>query len=304
MGTSEMEKPCWGGPVLTKELLPARLQRILDSQLNRRSFTERFAKARELFRLGLCLYLEQEWESCMKALIEAFLLEEKAIPQALSQVQLSGGPDTCPFGRLLMTLCEQKPAKAAVRWSLPLAFLEVHWLDMQMIFARELCARHQDDPEVASEHQRRWFELLCSLDDLARKTLATHGGDDVSDRRILSRLTLVQAQYGANPPLSRPALDCERLAARAVALWPQDPVARLWCARREDLEVLEDLLEPDAPQREKLRKSLNTGAASPSPKIEELLEEDSDGFKISGSDYVVLEGDHTEKDYSDVAASG
>merc|ERR1719201_1656614 len=67
---SEMEKPAWGGPILVQESLPERLQRILKSQMSGRSFGERFAKARELFRLGFCSYLEQYWESSMKALIE------------------------------------------------------------------------------------------------------------------------------------------------------------------------------------------------------------------------------------------
>lgn len=225
------------------------------------------------------------------------------MPQALAQVQLSGGPNTCPFGRLLTTLREQKLGNSS-EWSLPLGFLEVHWLDMQMIFARELCAQHQGDPEVAAEHQRRWFELLCSLDDLARKTLLAHKKEEGVDRRLLSRLTLVQAHYGANPPLSRSPSECAQLAEKAVELWPEYPMARLWCARQEDLEVLDDLLEPDAPQREKMKQSFKAGAITkgvmPSTKIEELLEEDADGFKIDGDDYVVLDGDHTDKSYDEV----
>merc|ERR1711879_772672 len=135
------------------------------------------------------------------------LLEDKAMPQALAEVRLSDGPSSCPFGKLVSTLRDQKKTMSA-GCDLRLALIEVQWLDMQMLFARELCKRDEDNPEAASRHQSRWFDLLCSMDDLARKTLVAHGSNNASDPRVLSRLTLVQAQYGASPPLSRPADEC------------------------------------------------------------------------------------------------
>lgn len=248
------------------ETLAERLQRVLGTGIEARVYAARFSKAQELFRLGYGLFLEQSWAGCASALVEALLLEDKALPQELALVQVSGGPESCPFGHIVTTLREQPmPREASGCWALSVAMLAAQWLEMQMELARELVSRSQDNVQVAEVHQTRWFDLLLSLDETARKAVAAHGGDPRSDRRVLSRLTLVQSQYGANPPISRSPEDCARLTRGAVELWPEGIAARAWSGRREDLEALlgpggpgapPGILEQDAPQRRALQQRL------------------------------------------------
>lgn len=245
--------PLWGGHALQGESWGDRLWHVLQMELGDHSYTTRFAKARELFRLGQNCFFEQRWCDCATALVEGLLLDTKALPDCLGRVELSEGPGSCPFGRIVEEL-QQQAALQSGNGRLQLALLEVEWIDMQMLFARELCKRAEDEPNIAVTHQQRWFDLLLSLDDVARRVVSANA-EDTSDRRILSRLTLVQAHYGANPPISRSAALVDELALRAVTLWPQDVQARLKSARPEDYEELlgvprikPGLLEADSPQ--------------------------------------------------------
>lgn len=256
------DKPYWGGEVNAAESLEERLQRVLRTPTEAGRYASRFAKAQELFRLGLQCFFGQDLGNCSRALVEALLTEEGALTEVLALVSLEDGPSSCAFGRIVSALHEAPKPQPGVQREieeLRLALLETQWLDMQMILARELCERAQERPQQAEVHQKRWFDMLLEMDDLARRAVAKHGQSASSDRRILSRLTLLQMQYGGNPPISRPPEERARLAEAAVALWPEDVTARLWCGRPEDIHALlgtegaPGLLELDAPQVGKLR---------------------------------------------------
>jgi len=255
-----VDQPSWGGP-LAEESSSQRLARVLQLGLEVGCYASRHAKAKELFRLGMQCFFEQAWIDCATGMVEGLLLDVASLPRGLAQAEASEGPESCPFGKMANTLAATASSKEAPS-PLHLALLQVQWLDMQMVLTRDLCERDQNDVRVAEAHQQRWFELLLKMDDVARKAIEmnTHyAGKESGNHRLLSRLTLVQAQYGANPPLSRSPAQCAELAARAVSLWPEDIQARSWSARREDFEVLlgigsqPGLLESDAPQHSTLR---------------------------------------------------
>eukprot|EP00928_Gymnodinium_smaydae_P054373 TRINITY_DN38158_c0_g1_i1.p1 TRINITY_DN38158_c0_g1~~TRINITY_DN38158_c0_g1_i1.p1 ORF type:complete len:407 (+),score=95.90 TRINITY_DN38158_c0_g1_i1:46-1266(+) len=300
----------WGGPLVQGESLSERLKRVSATALTGKCYADRVAKARELFRLGFLLCADGCCSEAAQALCEGFLVEENSLPGALARAQLSAGPESVPFGQVVGKLRSRAPSRSAseeaVALELRLAFLQVRWLDMQMLLTRELCDRAQDDPDAATAHQQRWFDLLLEMDDLARKTLARSLSQASADPRLLARLTLVQAQYGANPPLDRPQEECDRLAAQAVKLWPED---------------VQGLLERDAPQHALLLQRLQvlkkqsqaeprTHAGTTNDDVSAMVsavaamnipeEADSDEFKISGGDFIVVDGDHTEKTYEEV----
>lgn len=277
----EADAPRWGGASLPLETLSHRLLRVLQLPFERprgeRSCTETSAKAQELFRLGLALFFQQSWGACALAFAEGLLLDDKAFPEELAKVDMTKGVRSCPFCRIVEelqaygdrveaemlsqhTLSRPEPLDLPAL-QLQLALLESHWLDMKLLFVREQCER-ASDPTTSEEQQLNWMQLLTELDAHARRAVARHGssGDAgaTRDRRILSRLTLLQAQYGANPPISRPPMECARLVRKAIELWPEDTVARAWGGRREDHEALlgsaaaPGLLEADARQFGKL----------------------------------------------------
>merc|ERR1712187_1087001 len=116
---------------------------------------------------------------------------------------------------------------------------------------------------------------------------------------MLSRLTLVQAHYGANPPISRSAAKWAALAIQAVTLWPENISARIKCGRPEDYEALvgddagrQSLLEADAPTYNEFRTHYNNAASAGLARFP-IRTTVADGFTIAGDDFVVLDGDHT-----------
>lgn len=251
----ESGTPLWGGSALEHETHGDRIQRLLTlpcvNDQGVRCFSSRVKKAQEFFRLGLASLLRKSWEDTATAWTEAILLEDKAMPKELAGSLLGEGPESCMFGGAIAQLREHIGVNSA---RLQLALLEAHWFEMQMLLVRELCAR-ANDAQSGEEHQRQWMRLLTDLDDHARKTVEANSTDPEADRRILSRLTLLQAQYGANPPIARPPKECERLAERAVELWTDDVLARSWRGRTEDFLLLLDrggLLECDASDYGKL----------------------------------------------------
>lgn len=262
----EFLDPLWGGAEVKGETMTDRLQRLIPVPHLATSYRERAAKAQEMFRLGYLIYLETNWSNAAIALVEGLLMDDRSLPKQLAIARVAVGPESCVFGEMIKTLEQHAPENPTVCWDLNLALLAVHWLDMQMLLARELVERAGPDVDVAHSYQQRWFGLLVELDETARKAVARCSEVQGADARILSRLTLVQAQYGGNPPCSKPKKELAKLTQTAVDLWPQDVMALSWNGRRQDLEVLvgnvqngfRGLLEPDAPERKAMQERLAT----------------------------------------------
>eukprot|EP00441_Pelagodinium_beii_P004262 CAMPEP_0197688810 /NCGR_PEP_ID=MMETSP1338-20131121/105994_1 /TAXON_ID=43686 ORGANISM="Pelagodinium beii, Strain RCC1491" /NCGR_SAMPLE_ID=MMETSP1338 /ASSEMBLY_ACC=CAM_ASM_000754 /LENGTH=259 /DNA_ID=CAMNT_0043271071 /DNA_START=192 /DNA_END=968 /DNA_ORIENTATION=- len=226
---------------MTSESVSERLLRVLSKALppaSERKQEERFLKAKELFRLGISLRLQENLTDGLMGLTEGYLLADAAAPDVLVQYVHNQKHN----GSLLSYIVETTAGKtSSVDDEIRLGFLKMRWLDVKLKSEHELHAQNQYPDDAAI---KGWFETAERFVAYGKYLIEKYPS---ADRRLISRITLDIGKnvYKQNPP-------DKELIEKAIDLWPEDYIARSWGGRHEDLSALvgegdgEALLERDS----------------------------------------------------------